>query len=68
MKLKQIDTANLKLIHCGKECPFSLSLSDAEILRLLEKNEKYIYWFQPLDSTDPVDQVQNTQCRKKCSK
>jgi hypothetical protein len=57
MKLKRLDLSDMKLIHCGKECPFPLSISDTEIMRLLEKNEKYIYWFQPLRSTDPADQI-----------
>ena len=58
MKFKTIDTSRLKLIHCGKEYPHSLLTStDTEILLFLERKENYIYWFQPIDSDSPSDQI-----------
>lgn len=58
MKFRAIDTSNLKLIHCGKECTLPLhTCTDTEILLFLERKEHYIYWFQPNDSSAPKDQI-----------
>lgn len=56
MKLKPLNTHPLRLVHYGKECPFFIStLSDSEILSRLERNESYVYWFQPPHSAKPSD-------------
>ena len=58
MKLKTVDISSYKLVHCGIECPISLTEStDRQILLALEKREQYVYWFQPTKSVDPNDQI-----------
>ena len=62
-KLQCLHTAGLSLIQCGKEIPCNVNidiLEKSEYLKLigfLEKNESYIYWFQPSTSKSIDDQT-----------
>lgn len=67
-KLQSLDTDELTLIQCGKEIPSFLRNGEGEgefferseylkLIMFLEKNESYIYWFQPVSSKSIDDQI-----------
>ena len=58
--MKVLDTSNMTLIHRGEDWPFTQNPCSKEMMRILERNERYISWFQP--NTDNVDDQQPALC------
>jgi len=55
MKVLNVDA--MTLIHRGEDWPFQQNPCTKEMMGLLEKNERYISWFQPNRSKNTDDQI-----------
>lgn len=58
MKIKTFDTCGYRLIHYGKPFPIDLRNSDdSDLTTLLDKGERFVYWFQLKSSSSIHDQI-----------
>lgn len=49
--MREVDVSKCELIHAGRAWEHEKQPSSKDMISLLERNEKYCSWFQPIDGT-----------------
>jgi hypothetical protein len=55
--MKTLNVSNMTLIHRGEDWPYPQTPCAKDMMSILERNERFISWFQPNASSNTEDQV-----------